>query len=190
MNVILGIAALMDVMRKHVNHKSQFLDGQLSMYGIAHEEKFERSPFWKHFQEVINNSEEWFGMGDSFEGFDNEIDWAVKHKDSVIGLWSDWATDVKKFDTLNPGTMTKDVAFEFGDGLPPDDDKTPTTCGVRDPRVHVIGSEPGPGSSSRAGSATEAAAQTSIMPKQDPKREHLISDSNKNKHHKRKLTAT
>ena len=81
MNVILGIAALMDVMRKHVNHKSQFLDGQLSMYGVAHKEKCEPSPFWKHFQEVISNSEEWFGMGDSFEGLsfnvlsvDNEID--------------------------------------------------------------------------------------------------------------------
>ena len=52
MNVILGIAALMDVMRKHVNHKSQFLDGQLHMYGVAHRDKCEQSPFWKHFQKT------------------------------------------------------------------------------------------------------------------------------------------
>ena len=84
MNVILGLAALMDLMRKHVKHKSQFLEAQLSMYGIAHKEKCARSPVWERYDQIIQNSEDWFGIGNSFEGLsfnvlsvDNEISWAV-----------------------------------------------------------------------------------------------------------------
>ena len=62
MNVILGLAALMDLMRKHVKHKSQFLEAQLLMYGIAHKEKCAQSPFWERYDQVIQNSEDWFGI--------------------------------------------------------------------------------------------------------------------------------
>ena len=115
-------------------------------YGMARKEKCAQSPFWQRYDEVIKNSFDWFGIGDSFEGLsfnvlsvDNEVSWAVNQKDSVIGSWSD-----KRFDTLNFGSTTKDIPFEFGDGKPPNDEQTPTTCGVKDPRVIVIGSEPGP----------------------------------------------
>ena len=165
MNVILGLAALMDMMRKHVKHKTKFLEAQLSMYGMAHKEKCAQSPFWERYDRMIQNSDDWFGIGDSFEGLsfnvlsvDNEISWAVNQKDSIIGAWSEWATNVKKFDTLNFGSTTKDSQFEFGDGMPPDDSNTPATCGVKDPRVIVIGSESGPGSSQQPESATGASS--------------------------------
>ena len=163
MNVIIGLAALMDMMRKHVKHKTQFLEAQLMTYGMEHKQKCIQSPFWQHFDDLIKNSFDWFGIGDSFEGLsfdvlsvDNEISWAVNQKDSVIGSWSEWATNVKKFDTLNPGTATKDIPYEFDDGKPPDDGNTPATCGVKDPGVIVIGSEPGPGSTAQQGAPTGA----------------------------------
>ena len=92
MNVIIGLAALMDMMRKHVKHKTQFLEAQLVTYGMEHKEKCIQSPFWQHYDELIKNSFDWFGIGDSFEGLsfdvlsvDNEVSGAVNQKDSVIG---------------------------------------------------------------------------------------------------------
>ena len=161
MNVVIGLAALLDMMRKRVKHKEKFLEAQLMTYGMEHKQRCIRSPFWNHFDELIRNSFDWFGIGDTFESFsfdvlsvDNEISWAVNKKDSVIGSWSEWATDVKKFNTLHPGSATKDIPFEFDDGKPPDDSKTPATCGVKDPRVIVIGSDSGPGSSEQRGTST------------------------------------
>ena len=55
MNVVIGLAALMDMMRKHVKHKAQFLEAQLMIYGMEHKQKCIQSPFWQHFDELIKN---------------------------------------------------------------------------------------------------------------------------------------
>ena len=203
MNVIIGLAALMDMMRKHVKHKAQFLEAQLMTYGVAHKEKCSRSPFWQHYEEVIKNSFDWFGIGDSFEGLsfnvlsvDNELSWAVNHKDSVIGSWSEWATNVKKFDTLNPGTATKDIPYEFGDGKPPNDEQTPATCGVKDPRVIVIGSEPGPESSAQQETFTGVGGGPKVhrsdagFPRKAPQQPQQQKQSSQKKPHSNLRTST
>ena len=67
MNVVIGLAALLDMMRKHVEHKEKFLEAQLMTYGMEHKQRCIRSPFWNHFDELIRNSFDWFGIGDTFE---------------------------------------------------------------------------------------------------------------------------
>ena len=203
MNVVIGLAALLDMMRKHVTHKEKFLEAQLMIYGVEHKQKCVRSPFWDHFDELIKNSFDWFGMGDSFEGFsfdvlsvDNEVNWAVNKKDSIIGAWSEWATNVKKLDTLNPGTGTKDIPYEFDDGRPPDDTDTTATCGVKDPRVIEIGSDSGPGSKEQKGASTTAGESSKVhksdagFPKRAPPQQPPPKQSSQKKAHSNLRTAT
>lgn len=111
MNTVLELTALMDVMRKHVVIKQAFLDYQLKTYGIHHKNQCALSEFWSRYDRIVQDSDEWFGMGSSFDGLsfnvlsvDNDVVWAVRQKNNVMGAWSEWATQVKKLDTLSPGT--------------------------------------------------------------------------------------
>ena len=102
---------------------------------------------------IVRNANDWYGTDSTFEGLsfnplsvENELEWAVNQKNNVIKGWTEWEINMQRLDMLKPGSSNKNIAFEFGDNLPPSTDDTSASCGVRDPRVMVIGSGTGPGS--------------------------------------------
>ncbi len=102
MNVILGIPALLDVLRNHVIHKEKYLDSQLRIYSQTQKDECAKSKLWSQYEELVKHANDWYGMDSSFEGLsfnplsvENELEWAVNQKNSVINTSTEWHIGMK-----------------------------------------------------------------------------------------------